>query len=37
MTEEIYTKGNSNNLQNNPAWHVEDSPWKAKQTLSIIG
>jgi ubiquinone/menaquinone biosynthesis C-methylase UbiE len=24
-------------LQNNPMWHVEDSPWKAKQILKILG
>ena len=23
-------------LNNNPTWHVEDSPWKAKQILKII-
>ena len=23
-------------LDNNPTWHVEDSPWKAKQILKII-
>ncbi|MBC8111019.1 MAG: class I SAM-dependent methyltransferase, partial [Verrucomicrobia bacterium] len=23
-------------LQNNPGWHIEDSPWKAKQILKIL-
>ncbi|MGH2649253.1 MAG: class I SAM-dependent methyltransferase [Ginsengibacter sp.] len=36
MTEEIYTKENGDYLQNNPTWHVEDSPWKAKQILKIF-
>lgn len=36
MTQEIYTKENGDYLQNNPAWHIEDSPWKAKQILKMI-
>lgn len=31
---EIYTNGTY--LKENPTWHVEDSPWKAKQILKII-
>ncbi|MCI0645217.1 MAG: methyltransferase domain-containing protein [Chloroflexi bacterium] len=34
MTEERYTQGNY--LEDNPSWHVEDSPWKAQQILKII-
>jgi hypothetical protein len=37
MTEDIYLKENGDYLNNNPTWHVEDSPWKAKQILKIIG
>lgn len=36
MIEAIYTEENGEYLQNNPTWHVEDSPWKAKQILKII-
>src|SRR6478735_6336052 len=31
---DIYSDGTY--LQNNSTWHVEDSPWKAKQILKII-
>jgi cyclopropane fatty-acyl-phospholipid synthase-like methyltransferase len=31
---EIYE--NSSYLNNNPSWHAEDSPWKAKQILRMI-
>src|SRR5712692_2611114 len=34
MLEEIYTKGEF--LARNPTWHVEDSPWKAKQILRMM-
>jgi len=34
MTEKMYTTGEY--LEKNPTWHVEDSPWKAKQILKII-
>jgi methyltransferase family protein len=34
MLEEIYTKGEF--LAKNPTWHVEDSPWKAKQILHMM-
>ena len=30
----IYTSGEY--LENNPSWHVEDSPWKAGQILELI-
>ena len=33
--EEKYTS--KEYLENNPAWHAEDSPWKAGQILKIIG
>jgi len=33
--EEMYRSNEY--LKNNPTWHVEDSPWKAKQILKIIG
>ncbi|RYD70422.1 MAG: methyltransferase domain-containing protein [Sphingobacteriales bacterium] len=36
MIEAIYTEENGEYLQKNPTWHVEDSPWKAKQLLKII-
>lgn len=32
--ENIYTGGEY--LQNNPTWHEEDSPWKAKQILRML-
>jgi len=31
-----YTSENSNYLEANPTWHIEDSPWKATQILKII-
>ena len=31
-----YTAENSNYLQTNPGWHVEDSPWKATQILKML-
>lgn len=34
MLEEIYTSGEY--LKKNPTWHVEESPWKAKQVLQIM-
>lgn len=34
MAEKMYTKGEY--LENNPTWHAEDSPWKAKQILKMI-
>ncbi|MFT3907792.1 MAG: class I SAM-dependent methyltransferase [Ferruginibacter sp.] len=36
MTEEIYTKEKGHYLQNNPTWHVEDSPYKAKQVSKML-
>lgn len=36
MTEKIYTEENGEYLKNNPTWHVEDSPWKAKQVLKML-
>ena len=36
MSELIYTEQNSNYLKNKPTWHIEDSPWKAKQILKMI-
>src|SRR5579859_7683147 len=34
MFEELYTSGSY--LEKNPTWHVEESPWKAKQVLRMI-
>jgi SAM-dependent methyltransferase len=36
MTEKIYTEENGEYLINNPTWHVEDSPWKAKQIIKML-
>ena len=36
MTEKIYTEENSEYLKNHPTWHIEDSPWKAKQIIKIL-
>jgi 2-polyprenyl-3-methyl-5-hydroxy-6-metoxy-1,4-benzoquinol methylase len=33
-SEEMYTSGKY--IDNNPTWHAEDSPWKAKHILKII-
>lgn len=35
-TETLYTQENSQYLESNPTWHVEDSPWKARQILKIL-
>lgn len=34
--ERLYKQSNSDYLANNPLWHIEDSPWKAKQIYKII-
>src|SRR2546429_4975878 len=34
MLEEIYTSGDY--LEKNPAWHVEESPWKAQQIIRMM-
>jgi SAM-dependent methyltransferase len=31
-----YYQENSAYLESNPSWHIEDSPWKAKQILKMI-
>ncbi|HEY6502957.1 MAG TPA: class I SAM-dependent methyltransferase [Chitinophagaceae bacterium] len=36
MADKIYTDEHGQYLQNNPTWHIEDSPWKAKQILKIL-
>lgn len=36
VIETFYTKKNSGYLSNNPSWHTEDSPWKARQILKMI-
>jgi 2-polyprenyl-3-methyl-5-hydroxy-6-metoxy-1,4-benzoquinol methylase len=36
MTDKIYTEVNGEYLKNNPTWHIEDSPWKAKQILKML-
>ena len=33
----IYTENNSEYLRNNPTWHVEHSPWKARQIAKMLG
>src|SRR5438094_3894325 len=34
MTQELYAS--CTYLENNPAWHVEESPWKARQVIRIM-
>jgi cyclopropane fatty-acyl-phospholipid synthase-like methyltransferase len=34
MSEELYTSGEY--IGRNPTWHVEDSPWKARQVLRML-
>jgi hypothetical protein len=34
MLQDIYTSGDY--LEKNPTWHVEDSPWKAKQVMRMM-
>lgn len=34
MLQDLYTSGDY--LEKNPTWHVEDSPWKAKQVMRIM-
>ncbi len=34
--KDIYSNENSDYRNNNPSWHVEDSPWKAQQIYKII-
>ena len=34
MHRELYTQGDY--LENNPTWHVEDSPWKAQQIIKMM-
>jgi len=36
MTKEIYTVEDGDYLKNNPTWHIEDSPWKAKQIIKML-
>ena len=36
MPKGIYKDENGEYLQNNPTWHVEDSPWKAKQIIKML-
>lgn len=36
MIEATYTQTNSDYLQHNPTWHIQDSPWKANQILKMI-
>ena len=36
MTEKIYVEENSKYLKANPTWHVEDSPWKARQISKML-
>lgn len=34
MSKELYSEGKY--LENNPTWHLEDSPWKAQQIIKMI-
>ncbi len=34
MDDNINTRGHY--LENNPSWHIEDSPWKARQILRML-
>ena len=34
MSKQIYTDGEY--LEKNPTWHIQDSPWKAKDVLKMI-
>lgn len=36
MTQKIYTEPHGEYLRNNPAWHVEDSSWKARQVMKML-
>ena len=36
MAEKIYTEENCDYLKSNPTWHIEDSPWKAKQIIKML-
>jgi SAM-dependent methyltransferase len=36
ITEKIYIDENGEYLKHNPSWHIEDSPWKAKQIIEMI-
>jgi SAM-dependent methyltransferase len=35
-TTNIYTNPEGEYIQNNPTWHIEDSPWKAQQILKML-
>lgn len=34
MSENLYTSGRY--LEKNPSWHVEESPWKARQVIQML-
>lgn len=36
MSDKIYTESDGEYFKNNPTWHTEDAPWKAKQILTIL-
>lgn len=36
MSDKIYIDKDGKYLKNNPTWHVEDSPWKAKQIIKML-
>ena len=36
LLEDIYTQENGEYLKKNPTWHLEDSPWKARQILKML-
>jgi SAM-dependent methyltransferase len=36
MPEKIYTEQEGEYLKKNPTWHIEDSPWKARQIIKML-
>jgi SAM-dependent methyltransferase len=36
MAQQIYSLENSEYLDKNPNWHIEDSPWKATQIIKML-
>ncbi len=36
MIEKMYIEKDGEYLKNNPSWHIEDSPWKAKQIIKML-
>src|SRR5687767_15620947 len=36
MISELYIQKNSKYAESHPTWHIEDSPWKAQQILTML-